>query len=91
MLGERRAEGADVGQVWGGVSPSWKTRGPGERCKLLQWSPGQSPGREWILVEFEVEKTHLTLKNLIICEPIHACNCYGLLLDVVCSVRGFVK
>jgi len=68
-MGERRVEGADVGEVWGGVSPSQPTIGClGERRKLPQ------RGKR-ILVQLELEKTHLTLRNLIIFEPIHACNC----------------
>ena len=74
VRGKRRAEGADVGEVWEGCPPLSRPRVLGERRKLPQWGPGQSPGRKRILVQFELEKTHLTLRNLIIFEPIHACN-----------------
>ena len=39
-----------------GYPPRQPTRGSGERRKLPQQGPGQSPGRKQILVHFEVEK-----------------------------------
>jgi len=39
-----------------GYPPPQPTRGSGERRKLPQQGPGQSPGRKQILVHFEVEK-----------------------------------
>ena len=41
------------------------TRGSGERRKLPQRGPGQSPGRKRILVHFELEKTNVVMTNLI--------------------------
>ena len=39
-----------------GCPPPQPTRGLGERCKLPQWGPGQSPGQKRILMHFELEK-----------------------------------
>jgi len=39
--------------------PPQPTRGSGERRKLPQRSPGQSPGRKRILVHFELEKKRI--------------------------------
>ena len=41
-------EGAELGEVWEGVSPPQPTREYGERRELPQGGPGQSPGRKHI-------------------------------------------
>ena len=56
----RDAEGADIetpkasrGEGNGEeCPPSQPTRWSGERCKLPQWGPGQSPGRKQVLGVF---------------------------------------
>ena len=54
----RSAEGAERGEVWGGVSlPQPTIGGLGERRKLPQRGPGQSPGRQRVLPYFRVKKT----------------------------------
>jgi len=46
---------------WGGGSqpPPHQIGVLGERCKLPQRGPGQSPGRNWILVKSEGKRSHL--------------------------------
>jgi len=67
---------APMGERSGRGAPSQPTIwGLGERRKLPHRVLGRSPGRKRILVSFELEKTHLMLRNLIIFELIHACNC----------------
>jgi len=48
-----------------GYPPPQPTRESGERRKLPQRGPGQSPGRNRILGNFELEKTNLVMTNLI--------------------------
>ena len=45
--------------------PPQPTRGLGERRKLPQRGPGQSPGRKRVLVHSELERTHVVTINLV--------------------------
>ena len=48
------------GSWWGGSQPPpHQLGGLGEHCKLPQRGPGQSPGRNWILVKSEGKRSHL--------------------------------
>ena len=46
------------------VGPFNPARGSGERCKLPQRGPGQTPGRQRIFARFPAEKTHLVVTIL---------------------------
>jgi len=64
--GLRTDEGVERGRGMGrGYLLPQPTRGSGERRKLPQRGPGQSPGRKRILVHFELEKTNVVMTNLI--------------------------
>jgi len=63
---DRDAEGIEGGVKWGGGVPlPSQLGGLGERRKLPQWGPGQSPSQKQILVYFEVERTNLVTTNLL--------------------------
>jgi len=58
MHGERRRwVHAEWGGIWGGMSPSSRLRGLGERHELPQRCPGQRPGRKRVLAYFEGHRT----------------------------------
>ena len=43
-----------LGRTWRAPSPL--ARGLRERCKLLQWDPGRSPGRNWFTTVFTTKR-----------------------------------
>ena len=56
MCRDRKAEGVEKEETWGGVFPHHPTRVLGERRKLPQKGPGRSPGQKWILCIFQFRK-----------------------------------
>jgi len=52
----KASRGRGMGRRYGIPLPS-RLGGLGERRKLLQWGPGRSPGRMWVLVHIELEKS----------------------------------
>ena len=73
-----------------GVSPLPADHGSAERRKLPRRGPGLSPSQKRILVQFELKKTHLMLRNYFY-RAMHYSAKRGLAITCRLSVRPSVR